>query len=78
MLGALDRLNLMRAIRKLPRGYKQFFLLHDVCGYEDNEIAGRLGCSIGCPKSQVHRARRRMRHLLRGEQGRTEAAVALT
>jgi len=77
MLGALERLNLMRAIRKLPRGYKQLFVLHDVCGYEHNEIASRLGCSIGCSKSQLHRARRRLRRLLQGEQGEAEATVAL-
>jgi RNA polymerase sigma-70 factor (ECF subfamily) len=75
MLGAIERLNLMRAIRKLPSGYKQIFLLHDVIGYEHREIAGLLGCSIGCSKSQIHKARKRLRRLLRGEQGRAEAAV---
>src|SRR5215831_6434681 len=39
MLGAIDRLNLMRAIRKLPFGYKQLFFLHDVFGYKHGEIA---------------------------------------
>jgi RNA polymerase sigma-70 factor, ECF subfamily len=64
MLGAIDRLNLMRAIRKLPAGYKKLFLMHDVIGYEHSEIAGLLGCSIGCSKSQVHKARKRLRCLL--------------
>jgi RNA polymerase sigma-70 factor, ECF subfamily len=68
MLGAIDRLNLMRAIRKLPSGYKRFFLLYDVIGYEHKEIAGRLRCSTGCSKSQLHKARKRLRQLLRGEQ----------
>ena len=67
MLGAIDRLNLMRAIRKLPAGYKKLFLMHDVIGYEHSEIAGLLGCSIGCSKSQVHKARKRLRCLLLGE-----------
>src|SRR5216683_838492 len=67
ILGAIDRLNLMRAIRKLPAGYKKLFLMHDVIGYEHSEIAGLLGCSIGCSKSQVHKARKRMRRLLLGE-----------
>jgi Sigma-70, region 4 len=58
MLGVLERLNLMRAIRKLPRGYKQFFLLYDVLGYEHKEIAGLSGCSTGCSKSQLHKARK--------------------
>jgi RNA polymerase sigma-70 factor (ECF subfamily) len=73
MLGAIERFNLMRAISKLPAGYKKLFLLHDVIGYEHSEIAGLLGCSIGCSKSQVHKARKRLRRLLQGEQRRGEA-----
>jgi RNA polymerase sigma-70 factor, ECF subfamily len=76
MLGAIDGLNLKRAIRKLPSGYRRFFLLHDVIGYQHNEIAGLLGCSTGCSKSQLHKARRRMRQLLRGEQWRRKSAAA--
>ena len=76
MFGAIERLNLMRAIRKLPSGYKQVFLLHDVIGYEHNEIAGLLGCSTGSSKSQLHKARKRLRRLLQGEQGRVGARVA--
>src|SRR5690242_20420353 len=60
MLGAIERINLTRAIRKLPSGYKQQFLLYDVFGYEHSEIARRLGCSIGCSKSQLHKARKRL------------------
>jgi len=75
MFGAIERLNLMRAIRNLPSGYKQVFLLHDVIGYEHSEIAGLLGCSTGCSKSQLHKARKRLRCLLQGEQGRAEASV---
>jgi RNA polymerase sigma-70 factor (ECF subfamily) len=67
MLGVIDRLNLRRAIRKLPSGYKRFFLLYDVLGYEHHEIAQRLGCSTGCSKSQLHRARKQLRRLLQGE-----------
>src|SRR6267142_1866026 len=67
MLGAIDRLNLMRAIRKLPAGYKKLFLMYDVIGYEHSEIAGLLGCSTGCSKSQVHKARKKLRRLLLGE-----------
>ncbi len=76
MLGAVERLNLKRAIRKLPSGYKRQFLLYDVFGYEHSEIAGLLGCSIGCSKSQLHKARKRLRRLLQGEQGRSEADIA--
>jgi RNA polymerase sigma-70 factor, ECF subfamily len=76
MFGAIERLNLMRAIRKLPCGYKQVFLLHDVIGYEHSEIAGLLGCSTGSSKSQLHKARKRLRCLLQGELRRAEASVA--
>lgn len=69
MLGAIERLNLMRAIRKLPSGYKRVFLLYDVIGYEHREIAGLLGCSTGSSKSQLHKARKRLQQLLQGEQG---------
>jgi len=73
--GAIDRMNLARAIGQLPPGYKRFYLLHDVFGYEHQEIAERLGCSLGCSKSQLHRARKRLRRLLQGEQV-TEARVS--
>jgi len=69
MVGAIDRLNLTRAIRKLPSGYKQIFVLHDVMGYEHSEIATSLQRSIGNSKSQLHKARRQLRRLLQGEQG---------
>jgi len=61
----LDRLALDEAIVQLPRGYRMVFLLHDVEGLEHSEIASLLGCSIGTSKSQLHRARMRMRLLLR-------------
>jgi RNA polymerase sigma-70 factor, ECF subfamily len=40
------------------------FLLHDVHGYEHKEIASMLGCSVGNSKSQLHKARKRLRELL--------------
>jgi RNA polymerase sigma-70 factor (ECF subfamily) len=40
------------------------FLLHDVQGFEHNEIAAMLGCSVGNSKSQLHKARKRLRELL--------------
>jgi RNA polymerase sigma-70 factor (ECF subfamily) len=63
--GVVDRLNLKRALRQLPRGYRQIFLLHDVMGYEHHEIAEALGCSVGNSKSQLHKARMRLRTILR-------------
>src|ERR1700739_525760 len=65
--GAVDRVNLERSIEKLPPGYRTVFVLHDVQGYEHNEIAGIMGCSVGSSKSQLHKARTRLRELLQEE-----------
>jgi RNA polymerase sigma-70 factor (ECF subfamily) len=64
LLDAIDRFNLKRAVSKLPSGCKQIFLMYDVMGYEHREIARLLGCSTGCSKSQLHKARKRLRRLL--------------
>jgi RNA polymerase sigma-70 factor (ECF subfamily) len=63
--GLVDRLNLERALGELPPGYRRAFVLHDVFGYEHHEIAQALGCSIGTSKSQLHKARMRLRKILR-------------
>jgi RNA polymerase sigma-70 factor (ECF subfamily) len=65
--GAVDRVNLERSIEKLPPGYRTVFVLHDVQGYEHNEIADLMGCSVGNSKSQLHKARTRLRELLQEE-----------
>ena len=65
LVGLVDRVNLQRAVDQLPTGYRSIFLLHDVNGYEHNEIARILGCSIGNSKSQLHKARASLRRLLR-------------
>ena len=65
LAGSLDRLNLQRAIAALPSGYRIIFVLHDVEGYEHNEIAEMMGCSVGNSKSQLHKARMKLRDLLR-------------
>ena len=62
--GSIDRVHLERAIEQLPPGYRQVFVLHDVQGYEHNEIARLMECSIGNSKSQLHKARMRLRELL--------------
>jgi RNA polymerase sigma-70 factor (ECF subfamily) len=64
LAGSVDRVALERAIRKLPAGYRTIFILHDIEGYEHNEIAKILGCSIGNSKSQLHKARMRLRDLV--------------
>jgi RNA polymerase sigma-70 factor (ECF subfamily) len=65
LAGSIDRLQLQRAVDELPPGYRTIFVLHDVEGYEHNEIAGIVGCSIGNSKSQLHKARLKLRELLR-------------
>jgi len=61
----LDRLALDEAIAKLPAGYRAVFILHDVEGLEHLEIANILGCAVGTSKSQLHKARMKLRQLLR-------------
>jgi RNA polymerase sigma-70 factor (ECF subfamily) len=63
--GAIDRLALEHAITGLPAGYRLIFVLHDIEGYEHNEIASMLDCSIGNSKSQLHKARLKLREALR-------------
>jgi RNA polymerase sigma-70 factor (ECF subfamily) len=65
LAGSIDRLQLQRAVDDLPPGYRTIFVLHDVEGYEHNEIAEIVGCSIGNSKSQLHKARMKLRDLLR-------------
>jgi RNA polymerase sigma-70 factor, ECF subfamily len=65
LAGSIDRLHLKRAVDELPPGYRTIFVLHDVEGYEHNEIAAMIGCSIGNSKSQLHKARIKLRDLLR-------------
>jgi RNA polymerase sigma-70 factor, ECF subfamily len=65
LAGSIDRLQLQRAVNDLPPGYRTIFVLHDIEGYEHNEIAGIVGCSIGNSKSQLHKARMKLRDLLK-------------
>ena len=52
------------AIKELPRGYRTIFLLHEVQGYDHQEIAEMLGCCAGNSKSQLHKAKLRIRERL--------------
>lgn len=61
---SIDRIVLTRAMKELPTGYRTIFLLHEVEGYEHHEIARLLRCSVGNSKSQLHKAKARMRELL--------------
>ena len=72
LLGSIDRLTLARAIEQLPPGYRIVFVLHDVEGYEHNEIAQMMNCSVGNSKSQLHKARLKLRAALRREPSKGE------
>ena len=60
----IDRITLESAIAKLPPGYRAAFILHDVEGYEHEEVARIMGCAVGTSKSQLHKARTKLRKLL--------------
>jgi RNA polymerase sigma-70 factor (ECF subfamily) len=78
--GSIDRINLERCIGQLPAGYRTMFVLHDVQGYEHREIAEMLGRSVGDSKSQLHKARTRLRELLhevQREKAREERLAAV-
>ena len=62
--GSVDRIALARAMQDLPAGYRTIFLLHEIKGYEHQEIARILRCSVGNSKSQLHKAKLKMRELL--------------
>jgi RNA polymerase sigma-70 factor (ECF subfamily) len=62
--GTVDRLALRRAMDELPEGCRQIFDLHEVEGYQHHEIAQMLECSVGNSKSQLHKAKMKMRDLL--------------
>jgi RNA polymerase sigma-70 factor, ECF subfamily len=69
------RLTLERAIAHLPAGYRSVFVLHDIHGYEHQEIAEMIGCSSGNSKSQLHKARLKLRHLLRSAEDGLDKAT---
>jgi RNA polymerase sigma-70 factor (ECF subfamily) len=62
----ISRMILEDALAKLPRGQREVIMLHDVEGYEHQEIAAKLDCHEGTSKSQLHKARRKLRLLLEG------------
>jgi RNA polymerase sigma-70 factor (ECF subfamily) len=60
----VERIDLERAVQQLPAGCREVFVLHDVEGYEHKEIAAMLGIAEGTSKSQVFKARMKLRALL--------------
>jgi RNA polymerase sigma-70 factor (ECF subfamily) len=69
----VDRIALDKAIAQLPDGYRTVFVLHDVEGYEHEEIGRMLGCAVGTSKSQLHKARMKLRNLLKRQSAKRGA-----
>ncbi|MGC2239117.1 MAG: RNA polymerase sigma factor [Pyrinomonadaceae bacterium] len=59
-----DKILLASIIKELPKGYRNVFVLHDIEGFEHEEIARLLNCSVGTSKSQLHKARLKLRQLI--------------
>lgn len=64
-MSIIDRLSLEEAIKSLAPGYRTVFILHDVEGYEHEQISRILGCAVGTSKSQLHKARLKLRGFLK-------------
>ena len=64
-MSLIDRISLDEAIRHLSPGYRAVFILHDVEGYEHQQIGRMLGCAVGTSKSQLHKARMKLRKILK-------------
>lgn len=62
--GTVDRIVIRQAVQELPKGCRTIFLLHEVEGYQHHEIAQMLKCSVGNSKSQLHKAKIKMREML--------------
>lgn len=60
----VDNISLKEAIRQLSPGYRAVFILHDIAGYEHGQIGKILGCAVGTSKSQLYKARLKLRQLL--------------
>jgi RNA polymerase sigma-70 factor (ECF subfamily) len=73
VVGAVSRIDLERAIETLPPACRAAFLLHDVEGFGHQEVGTMLGISEGTSKSQVHKARMRIRSYLAHGMKRVES-----
>jgi len=71
---AVLRVRIERAMARLPTGYRTVIVLHDVEGLEHEEVASILGCHVGTSKSQLHKARARLREMLAAD-GITAASL---
>jgi len=71
-MALIDRIALDEALGHLAPGYRLVFILHDVEGYEHEQIGKMLGCAAGTSKSQLHKARLKLRRLLTGRPAITQ------
>jgi RNA polymerase sigma-70 factor (ECF subfamily) len=62
----IARMDLERAVERLPEGCREAFVLHDVEGFDHKEVAELLGIAEGTSKSQVFKARMKLRGFLSG------------
>jgi RNA polymerase sigma-70 factor (ECF subfamily) len=65
----VDRVAIDTALAQLPPGYRSVFVLHDIEGYDHPEVGRMLGISEGTSKSQLHKARLKLRNLLQKRAG---------
>lgn len=77
LTGCALRVSLEKAVASLPSGYRSIYVLHEIHGYEHAEIAQMVKCTPGNSKSQLHKARMKLRHLLRSAGARVNTAPAL-
>jgi RNA polymerase sigma-70 factor, ECF subfamily len=73
----MSRLLIDEAIERLPKGYRRFVILHDICGFEHEEIGQMLYCASGTSKSQLFKARRKLRKLLSSDADNANLQSAL-
>lgn len=71
----LNQRLLQEALDRLPKGYRTVLVLHDVQGMKHDEIADMLGVTVGTSKSQLHKARARMREMLAPTTMKSEAGT---
>ena len=73
----IDKISLNEALRQLAPGYRAVFILHDLEGYEHQQISEILKCAVGTSKSQLHKARMKLRRLLSPKKTVTPARPVL-
>lgn len=72
----VDRILLSEVITKLPKGYRQAIILHDIQGLQHKEIAEARGRSVGTSRSQLHKGRAMLRELIAGPSPRSESRAS--